>query len=143
MTIDDVGQALAPFSGTPDLFTPLLKVSDALWSNLGVQGTKRFCQEFQGAYPQVAARLIQALTHHRCSITALGDTATGCFIEAKQPADVFSLRGTLAADVIAVSPELVRVEVASETKGQLFDWGKGRRLIEQIFDRTRYYLTKV
>jgi hypothetical protein len=36
----------------------------------------------------------------------------------------------------------VRVEVASETKGQLFDWGKSKRLVGQIFDRTRFYLTK-
>ena len=143
MTIDDVGKALATLSATPEVFTPLLKMSDALWSNLGIRGSKRFSQEFPAAYSQVAARFLQALAHHNCSVTALWDTATGCFIEAKQPADVLSLRGTLGADVIAVSPNLVRVEVAAETCGQIFDWGKGRRLVDQVFDRTRFYLTKM
>lgn len=142
-TIDDVGQVLAPLTATPDLLTPIIKISDALWSNLGVRGQKRYSQEFHDAYPPVAARFLQALGHHDCPITALGDTATGCFVEAKQPSDVFSLRGVLAADVIAVSPRLVRIEVAAETKGQIFDWGQDRRLIDQIFERTRYYLTKM
>jgi hypothetical protein len=143
MTVDDVGKALAPLSGSPELFTPLLKVSDALWSNLGIQGKKRFSQEFASAYQHVAGRFLQALAHHDCSVAALWDTATGCFVEARQPVDAFSLRGTLAADVVAVSPSFVRIEVAAETRGQLFDWGKSRRLIEQVFARTRYYLTKV
>ncbi len=143
MSLDDVGKVLAPFSASPELFTPLLKVSDALWSNLGVKGQKRFAQEFEGSYSTVAARFLQALVNQDCHIAALWDTATGCFVEAKQPADVFSMRGTLGADVIDVSSRLVRVEVATETKGQLFDWGKSKRLVEQVFERTRFYLTKI
>lgn len=142
-TIDEVGQALAPLSGIPEIFTPIMKASDALWSNLGVNGKKRFCQEFAGAYPDVAGRFLQALAHHDCSVSALWDTASGCFVEARQPADVLSLRGAIGADVIAVSPNLVRVEVATETRGQIFDWGKSRRLIDQVFTRTQYYLTKI
>lgn len=143
MSVEEVGKVLAPFSGSEELFTPLLKVSDALWTNLGVKGKKRFSQDFAATYPKVTAGFIQAILNNNCEITALWDTTTGSFIEAKQPVDMMSLRGILGADVIELSPGLIRIEVATETKGQLFDWGKSKRLVNQIFERTNFYLTKL
>ena len=142
-SIDDVGKALALLSPTPDLFAPLLKVSDTLWSNLGVKNQQRFAHDFNGEYGVVTARFLQAVVHHGCHVAAAWDTANGCFVEIKLPVDVLSMRGTYGADIIDGSFGSVRVEIASQTKGQLFDWGKSKRLAEQIFDRTRFYLTKV
>jgi hypothetical protein len=56
----------------------------------------------------------------------------GCIIKAALPSDVFALEGEL---IIGVSrqPGGTRIEARTEIAGQMFDWGKSGRCLEELF----------
>ena len=59
--------------------------------------------------------------------------ADGCLLEAALPSDLFSLEGDLLVSVRRVR-ELAEVDATTRIGGQMFDWGKSNRCLDQLFD---------
>lgn len=132
----DVIKTLLVFSKKTNLIGPVMSVSDSLWKSVGIKNQTRITQKFATDYEKGVVALIDAIINHDNLIATLLDTAGGCFMRATLPVDVLSLGGTLAFQVIEASENEIEVIAASEVRGQLFDFGKGKRAIEQIFSRT-------
>jgi len=56
----------------------------------------------------------------------------GCTIEAVVPSDFRSSAGSLVVTVRR-DPQGSEVEAATVIKGQLFDWGKSRAILDELF----------
>ena len=54
-------------------------------------------------------------------------------IEAQIPSDMWSWDGVMVISLMQEGPA-VKVEACASIKGQLYDWGKSRRLLERFFD---------
>jgi hypothetical protein len=57
----------------------------------------------------------------------------GCTIKASLPSDMWSLAGELHVAIRAVQNG-TEIVAATTIKGQLYDWGKGRRALDRLFN---------
>jgi hypothetical protein len=57
----------------------------------------------------------------------------GCLLEAVLPSDLFALEGDLLVSVRR-SGGLAEVRASARIGGQIFDWGKINRCLDQLFD---------
>ena len=56
-----------------------------------------------------------------------------CVIEALVPSDIWSFAGILTVTLAAADGASV-VTAATRIAGQMFDWGKSRRILKALFD---------
>ncbi len=57
--------------------------------------------------------------------------------------DIWSYGGMLTIEFSDESPSRIVVSGESEIRGQMFDWGKGKRALEEIFSETGRYLQRL
>ena len=139
-----------------DLLAPLAKLSsgnyylamkagEALGRVMGVKSTKQLQKRFppQYQYASVVLACILALRHLQNEIVSLYDTPRGSVVELKMATDLWSFGGMLTIEFIDESPSGIVVNGESEIRGQMFDWGKGKRSIEEIFNETERYLHRL
>jgi hypothetical protein len=140
MSEKEVADLLAPIAG---LSTALLQLSfktgEALGETLGIKSGKKVEKVFSYPYVSVVRALVLALGSLKHQITALFDTPRGCAIEAKLPTDIFSLGGSLFFEIVEEGTSQVRIIGSSEIRGQMFDWGKGKRALRGVFDKIEHY----
>ena len=139
-----------------DLLAPLAKLSsgnyylamkagEALGRAMGIKSTKQLQRRFPPhyQYTSVVLACILALRHLQNEIVSMYDTPRGSVIELKMATDIWSVSGMLTIEFIDESPSGIVVNGESEIRGQMFDWGKGKRSIEEIFNETGQYLRRL
>ncbi len=139
-----------------DLLAPLAKLSsensylamkagEALGKAMGIKSTKQLQKIFptQYQYASVVLACVLALRHLQNEIVSLYDTPRGSIIELKMSTDIWSFGGMLTIEFIDEGPSGIVVDGESEIKGQMFDWGKGKRTLEEIFSATERYLKRL
>lgn len=139
-----------------DLLAPLAKLSsgnyyiamkagEALGKAMGIKSTKQLQKRLPPyyQYTSVVLACILALRHLQNEIVSLYDTPRGSVIELKISTDLWSFGGMLTIEFIDESPSGILVNGESEIRGQMFDWGKGKRSIEEIFNATEQYLKRL
>jgi hypothetical protein len=137
MSDADLAKMLGPLTGLAGgALQMAMSAGDAFWSGRGLKTVKSARLELAASYPVAVRSLVFALTSLEREITAAFDTAAGAYIETDLPSDVFSRGGTLQFDVIERGAATVELVGASEIKGQIFDWGKGKRALNDVFEKT-------
>lgn len=139
-----------------DLLAPLAKLSsgnyylamkagEALGRAMGIKSTKQLQRRFPPhyQYTSVVLACILALRHLQNEIVSMYDTPRGSVVELKMAADIWSVGGMLTIEFIDESPSGIVINGESEIRGQMFDWGKGKRSIEEIFNETGQYLRRL
>jgi hypothetical protein len=58
---------------------------------------------------------------------------TGCTLRAALPSDMWSLKGDVVIDVRTAGPTATQLEAAITIPGQIYDWGKSTRALNQLF----------
>ncbi len=91
-------------------------------------------------YASMAICLALALRHANRKLMALYDIPQGAVIEAKLAGDFWSWPGRLRFGIFDQSASFTYVIATAEIKGQLYDWGKGRRVLEQVMWETERLL---
>lgn len=123
-------KAFAPlYGGVP--VGKLASIAQPLYSTMGLNTGK----EQRRIFPKPPGRVIVALL---CSLARRGrplrqvrQAADGCMFEATLPSDVWSFAGDLLVEVRADAAGTA-VEARTVVKGQLFDWGKSKRCLEEL-----------
>jgi hypothetical protein len=141
MTEKEVAELLAPIGGglSGNLFHVAMKVGEATGRSLNLASRKSVDHLFAAPYPHVVRSLGLALASLRHQPSLLFDTRTGCVIETQMPTDIFSLGGSLQFEIVDEGAQ-ARVLGSSEVRGQLFDWGKGKRNLNEVIRKTEDYL---
>lgn len=140
----DIAKVLGPIAGlSGGLFHVTMKAGEAIGQGLGLKSTKQEERSFSYPYPLLVRSLILALANQRQEVRTMLDTPRGAFVEADLPKDFFSLGGTLQFDIIEESPLLCRVIAATEIKGQMFDWGKGKRVMNAVLSKTEQLASRL
>jgi pSer/pThr/pTyr-binding forkhead associated (FHA) protein len=122
-----------------------MKAGEALGKAMGIKSTKQLHKIFSTPYQYASVVLacVLALRHLQYEIVSLYDTPRGSIIELKMSTDIWSFGGMLTIEFIDEGPSGIVVNGESEIKGQMFDWGKGKRTLEEIFSATERYLKRL
>ncbi len=140
-TDEDIAKSLAPITGMPaEMFNLAMKAGEALGKSLHIKSKKQVEKSYTYAYADVVRAVALVLASLNRDLAAIFDTKRGSVIEARLPKDIFSLGGTLRFEIIDNGPSQVRIIGSSEISGQMFDWGKGKRALNEVFDKVEQYL---
>ena len=140
MSEKEVAQLLAPIPGLRELFELSMKVGKGVGTALGISRKSGKTKVFASPYPSIVRATALALGSLGQEITALFDTPRGSTIEARLPIDIFSFGGSLLLEIVEEGVSEVCIIGSSEIKGQMFDWGKGKRALREVFDKIERYV---
>jgi hypothetical protein len=144
LSMSDLASQLAPISGLPGgVLHVAMEAGGALGRSFGFTARKKAETRLAASYPTAVRALVFALHSIGRELTAAFDTPAGAYFEAKLPGDIFSPGGSLQFDVIEERPGAVRIAGASEIKGQMYDWGKGKRALADVFEKTEAFAKRL
>ncbi|MGH2514249.1 MAG: hypothetical protein ACRDHP_01200 [Ktedonobacterales bacterium] len=144
MSEHEIANLLAPFTAlSGDMFYASMKAGQALGNRLGIKTGKQLSRGFPVPYPTTVLALVLALRRLDKEITAIFDTPRGSSVEAKLPTDLFSMGGTMSFEIIDAGPPQTIIQGSAEIKGQIFDWGKTARALNEVFDTATDYARRM
>jgi hypothetical protein len=114
---------------------PLELISEVvvpLYSRLGVRAGKERREHLGLPSGRVIVNAMAAFARSGFHPKTVQQAQDGCTIEAAIPSDFRSFEGTLVVTVRR-EPQGSEVEAATVIKGQLFDWGKSRAILDEFF----------
>ena len=120
-----------------------LSVGDALGKSLGLKSNAAVTRSYSGSYTAVVRGLLLSLHATKHTLAAAFDTPQGAYVEAQLSRDFFSLGGTVQFDIAEDSAGAVTIAGQSEIKGQKFDWGKGKRALEEVLDKAEDFARRL
>jgi hypothetical protein len=129
-------KALAPLTQTPIPFTAIAKIGQPLNASLGIKTGKQRSESFQLPPGLVLVSVLCSLARHGMKLKHARQIDDGCVLEAEMGSDMFALAGNLTVTVRRQAGGTL-VEAATHIPGQLFDWGKSARCLEQIIHEAR------
>lgn len=140
-----VSNMLAPMIDglSKEAFFVSIKAGEALGNTLKLKCKKKLERHFHESYGKVVLAIGLGLKTSGKEIVNAMDVPKGAMIEAKMSVDMFSLGGSLVFDVIDNGSSGVSVTGLSEVKGQVFDWGKGSRALNDVLDKAEQYLQRL
>ncbi|RMD62953.1 hypothetical protein D6833_06235 [Candidatus Parcubacteria bacterium] len=122
-------------------FVPLTGVSLAeigaivqpVYAALGVKTGKVRRAFFAAPVGKVLVAALCSLARHGQPLHKVEQGQDGCLLKAGIPSDMWSFAGDLVITVQRVE-QGATVEAATVIKGQLYDWGKSKRILTALFD---------
>lgn len=106
--------------------------AQSLHAKLGVK-TGKSASRFVAQPPgQVLVSLLCSLARHGREVRGAQPLADGCVITASLPSDVFALEGDLIVGV-SRQREGTQVDAHTDIQGQMFDGGKSKRCLDELF----------
>ena len=115
----------------------LAAAAQAIFTRLGIKTGKQQAQQVPAPVGRVLVRALCSLARNGQSLRSVTQAPDACLLEAELPSDVFSLAGDLLVGVRR-APIGAEVTAIARIGGQLYDWGKSGRSLDQLFgDLTR------
>jgi hypothetical protein len=122
---------LTPLTGGVP-FTLIAKLTQPLSTRLGLKTGSTRAERLAEPTGTVIVAVLCALAQNGHTLGDVTQLPAGCTLRAAAPSDIWSFQGELHVDVRAEGATTV-VEAAYTVPGQLFDWGKSRRGLDQLF----------
>jgi hypothetical protein len=107
-------------------------ISAAINTKLGIKTGKSRTAKLDEPTGQVMVDVLCALAKQPWPLTEVHQGESGCVFEASLPSDLWSLEGQVVVTVERTDAK-TRVEAATNIPGQLYDWGKSKRCLDQLF----------
>ena len=127
--LDVCGKVLAPFGVS---MGKIAEVAHPIYARMGIGTGKTRTQVFDRPAGGVLVALLCSLARNGRTLKQASQAEDGCVLEATIPSDMWSLEGALLVTVQRRA-EGTFVEAATKIKGQLFDWGKSKQLLDELF----------
>jgi hypothetical protein len=106
--------------------------AQSLHTKLGIKTGKSQSRFIARPAGEVLVELLCSLARHGREVREAQQTQDGCAITASLPSDLLALEGDL---IVAVTkrPGGAQVDAHTDIKGQMFDFGKSRRCLDELF----------
>lgn len=108
-------------------------IAQPVFADLGVKTGKTRTERFLIPPGKVIVATLCSLARHGQSLHHVEQGQDGCFLRAGLPSDLFSFAGDLLV-TIQRQDQGTTVEAATAIKGQLYDWGKSKRILNALFE---------
>lgn len=123
-------------SGLP--LEKLGKLLIPIYDKLGIRTGKHARVVSAAAPGRVLVAVLCALSSSGQTITHLEQATNGCILTASIPSNMFALVGEMVISVQREQQQTV-IEAAVNIPGQLYDWGKSKRILNHLFQQTSSY----
>ena len=110
----------------------LAAVVQPISARLGLKTGKQRAEQVPAPVGRVLVRALCSLARHGQTLRSVTQAADGCLLEAALPSDLLTLEGDLLVSVRRCGSH-AEVTGATRIAGQLFDWGKSNRCLDQLF----------
>ncbi len=104
----------------------------AINTKLGIKTGKSRSAMLDEPTGQVMVDVLCSLAKQPWPLAEVHQGESGCVFEAALPSDLWSLEGRVVVTVERTGAN-TRVEAATNIPGQLYDWGKSKRCLDQLF----------
>lgn len=122
-------------------FIPIIGVSVAkigaialpLYARLGIKTGKTLQDRFEAPAGKLLVAALCSMARNGQTLQKVEQGEDGCLLNAKLPSDIWSFAGDILLTVER-KENGTRVEAATVIKGQLYDWGKSKRILAALFE---------
>ena len=104
-----------------------------IFTQLGLKTGKERSASVPRPTGKVIVTALCSLAHHGQILRQVRQLEDGCLLEASLPSDLWSFEGALHVS-LRRDGNATRVDAATEIPGQMYDWGKSRRALDELFD---------
>ena len=122
--------AFVPLTGASLLI--IGSIMQPIYTKLGIKTGKTKSASFNKPVGKILAALLCSLARNGRKVSRVHQGKDGCVVEAIIPSDLWSWEGILVVSVQSKGNDTY-VEAATMIKGQLYDWGKSNRCLEELF----------
>ncbi|MFO0880393.1 MAG: hypothetical protein U0840_23860 [Gemmataceae bacterium] len=126
-------KVLGPCLEMPVSMAKVAKIVMPVYARMGIQTGKTQSEIVEAPIGEVLVSVLCSLARFGREVRRVQQGEDGCVVEASLPSDLWSFEGEL---VVAVRRHRdgARVDAATKIPGQLYDWGKSKQALEQLFD---------
>ncbi len=112
---------------------PVMKLAQDVYSRLGIKTGKTVVERLPRPVGQVIACAVCAIAKGGYKLLEARQASDGCTLLCEIPSDMFSFAGQLLVTIQSES-DGTSVHAATSIKGQLYDWGKSKRVLAKFVD---------
>ena len=123
-------KAFSPVSGVS--LTKIAAIAQPVYATLGIKTGKTHKEFITAPAGKVLIAAICSLARHGQTLNKVEQGEDGCLLRAGIPSDMWSFAGELLVTVER-QEQGTSVEAATVIKGQLYDWGKSKRILMELF----------
>ena len=120
-----------PITGTS--LNMVSKVAVPISIKLGIKTGKTSSLEVQQPIGKVIIATLASMAWRGQTMLGATQARDGCVIEGRIPSDMFSWEGNLMVSICQKEDHTL-VEAGTIIKGQMYDWGKSKRLLKQLLE---------
>jgi hypothetical protein len=113
--------------------TTVGKIGQEIGSRLGIGTGKSQTRTFAAGPGKVIVGVLSSLLRRGRTLRSATQYEDGCLLEASLPSDMWSLEGDLAI-MVRRQGGGAAVEAVTKIAGQLMDWGKSKKALQELFD---------
>ena len=117
---------------SPIPLAPAMGIMQDVYGRLGVHTGKTRTERYRRPVGRVIVSALCALAPAGYKVQDVHQATDGCMLICGIPSDMFSLAGQLLVTILREA-EGASVHADVRIEGQLFDWGKSKRCLDQLF----------
>lgn len=129
--LDLCDKAFSPIPGVS--MSAVAGIAMSIYAKMGVQTGQSRKAVQPTPIGQTIVSTVCSLARHGRTLKQVHQGDDGCVVEAVIPSDIWSFAGELVITIRPV-PRGTLVQAATKIPGQLYDWGKSRKCLEQLFE---------
>lgn len=123
-------KAYVPLVGVS--LSTVASICSPIYAKMGIQTGKQRSQLLAIPSGTVIVNSLCSLARNNRALKTVHPASDGCVIEATLPSDIWSFAGDLLITVHQ-QPGATQVDAATKIPGQLYDWGKSSKCLDQLF----------
>lgn len=112
--------------------TIIAKIAQPISERLGLKTGKQRVERVADRPGRVLVAVLCSLAQNGQQLRDVSQTPAGCTLKASLPSDFWSLKGDLLVTV-STDNSVTLLEAGTHIPGQIYDWGKSNRALEQLF----------
>jgi zinc-ribbon domain len=127
-----LAQPLLKASGAGDVPMQLIiEIAQPMYAKLGIKTGKEARQGYKTSYGRVLAAMLCSMASRKQTLVAIHEGTDGCIVEAEIPSSLTTWKGRLNA-TLERKAEGTMVTSAAVFEGQAADWGRAKRLLDEL-----------
>jgi hypothetical protein len=133
MTGEQFANSFGEIVKSPVSLGPVMAIMQDAYGRFGVHTGKTRSEQYQGAVGLVIVYGLCALARGGYKVQDVRQASDGCMLICEIPSDMLSFGGQLLV-TIQREPQGTSVHADTHIEGQLYDWGKSNRCLDELFN---------
>jgi len=128
--------AAAGAGGVP--LKALADVTVPLYARMGLKSSQELTQGFRNTFGETLAAALCSFASRSQKLVDMSEATNGCVINVKMPSSILSWEGNMIVS-LERHPDGTMVRATLTIPGQAFDWGRSKRVLQDLMDDVAKY----